>query len=117
MNIKKGLSIIALSATVLTTIFAVTQYSEFDKVFAHISKSSFDMTKKSTLTPITYNGEDMYVAKATLYDYHSDSEVGTAATPNAITEANDYRKNTFEKFNQKIFDLMKYSDTTLSPAA
>ena len=44
----------------------------------------------------------MYVAKATFYDYYSDTQVGTSATAGEITDALDNSKNTFSKFNNKI---------------
>ena len=58
----------------------------------------------------------MYVANATFYDYYSDTQIGTSSTPNEISDALASEKNTFSKFNKKLYSLMKYNDPNLCPA-
>ena len=70
---------------------------------------------------ITHESKSRYVANATFYDYYSDSQVGTGGKPQAITDALKSAKtvgaeNTFQKFNNKLLEVMKYGDSAQSPA-
>ena len=70
---------------------------------------------------ITHESKSRYVANATFYDYYSDSQVGTSGKPQAITDALKSAKtvgaeNTFQKFNNKLLEVMKYGDSAQSPA-
>lgn len=117
MKINKGLIISIFTFAVITMCITIGQFCTAKQSSADVLKNSADKTSsKESLSPITYNGEDMYVAKATFYDYYSDSQVGTSNTPLAITDALNTSNNTFSKLNNKIFNLMKYGDATLSPA-
>ena len=117
MNIKKGLSAIVFLFAVVTMCFALGQFCPTKSSSASVIKNTDNTTSsKKSLSPVTYNGEEMYVAKATFYDYYSDSQVGTTSTPLEITDALDTSKNTFSLFNQKLFQLMKYGDKANSPA-
>lgn len=70
----------------------------------------------SSLAPITYNGQNMFVAKMSYYDIYSDSEVGTSSTPQTIDHALDFKYNNFTKFNIKMMNLMKYNSASECPA-
>lgn len=117
MKINKGLMFSFFSIAAFTMCITIGQFCTAKKSSADVIKHSTDTSSsKESLSPVTYNGEDLYVAKATFYDYYSDSQVGTSSTPLAITDALDTNNNTFSKFNNKIFNLMKYGDAALSPA-
>ena len=117
MKIKKGLTISFFCFAIIIIFITIGQFYSAKQSSADVIKNSAtNSSSKESLSPITYNGEDMYVSKATFYDYYSDSQVGTSSTPLAITDALDTSKNTFSKFNNKIYTLMKYGDATLSPA-
>lgn len=117
MKIKKGISTIIFLFAVVTMCFSLGQFCTANKSSASVIKSTdTQASSKKSLSPVTYNGEEMYVAKATFYDYYSDSQVGTTSTPLEITDAQDTSKNTFSLFNKKLFQIMKYGDSTLSPA-
>ena len=70
---------------------------------------------------ITHESKDRFVSNATFYDYYSDSQVGTAKEPLAITDAQKSAKNpvtavnTFQKFNNVLLNTMKYADNTQTP--
>ncbi len=117
MKIKKGISTIIFLFAVVIMCFSLGQFCTANRSSASVIKSTDNQARsKKSLSPVTYNDEEMYVAKATFYDYYSDSQVGTTSTPLEITDAQDYSKNTFSLFNKKLFQLMKYGDATLSPA-
>lgn len=117
MKTKKNLTISIFSFAVIVMFITLGQFNAAKQSSADVIKNSKDNScSKESLSPVKYNGEDMFVAKATFYDYYSDSQIGTASTPLAITDALDTSNNTFSKFNTKLFNLMKYGDSTASPA-
>ena len=70
---------------------------------------------------ITHESKSRYVANATFYDYYSDSQVGTSATPGKITDAKKSAAtvgavNTFQKFNNVLLKTMQYGDPAKTPA-
>ena len=110
--ISTGVFVVALVATAVS----VSQYRAFSKSSASFIKKSTAVNVTDSLSKVSYNGEDMYVAKSTFYDYYSDSEVGTGATPNEIKNAKTASLNNFGQFNTKIMQLMKYNDASQCPA-
>ena len=116
MRSKKIYSVILLSFAVLAMVFCISKISSARSSSASIIKKYNEAKTNNGLTPITYNGEEMYVAKATFYDYYSDTQVGTNNTPGEITDALDGSKNTFSKFNTKVMQLLHYNDSALCPA-
>ena len=116
MKSKKIYSVILLIFAVVVMTFSINKISASRRSSASVVKKYNEATNNNGLTPITYNGEEMYVAKATFYDYYSDSQVGTSATPNEITDALDSSKNTFSKFNTRLMNLLHYNDAALCPA-
>ena len=113
---KKFFAGISFLLTLSMVFVCFNQINGAHKAAAYIVKEPSAVTESEKLDPIIYNGEEMYVAKASFYDYHSDCEVGTSSTPEAITNSLDGSKNTFELFNNKLFNLMKYGSSTESPA-
>ena len=113
---KKVLSGVTFIIALSMVFVAINKINGTYRASAYIVKEPSTASSEDSLKPITYNGEEMFVAKSTFYDYHSDSEVGTTSTPNEITDANNYSKNTFELFNMKLFTLMKYGDASQCPA-
>ena len=116
MRSKKIYSVILLSFAVLAMVFCISKISSARSSSASIIKKYNEAKTNNGQTPITYNGEEMYVAKATFYDYYSDTQVGTNNTPGEITDALDGSKNTFSKFNTKVMQLLHYNDSALCPA-
>ena len=117
MKIRKGLSTIIFLFAIVAMFFTIGQFCSARKSSASVFKNTDNTTSsKKSLSPIKYNGEEMYVAKATFYDYYSDSQVCTTSTPLEIKDALDYSKNTFSLFNNKLFQLMKYGDAANNPA-
>ena len=116
MKLKK---IIRGSVFVLAlALSAVSLYklSDVKKSSASVVKNSGQAVSQSSLTPVVYNGENMYVAKASYYDYYSDSQIGTSATPGGISDACVGSKNTFGKFNTRLMEVMKYNVPAECPA-
>ena len=113
---KKVFSGVTFIIALSMVFVAINQINDANRASAYIVKEPSTASSENPLKPIIYNGEEMFVAKSTFYDYHSDSEVGTTSIPNEITEAQNYSKNTFELFNMKLFNLMKYGDAAQCPA-
>lgn len=65
---------------------------------------------------LSTGADSLYTAKATFYDYYSDSQVGTGATPKNITDGTSDTNNTFSKFNKRLYNVMNYGNKSLSPA-
>ena len=95
MNKKIIKRVGTLGLAVAMTAVALFQISDAGKSGAAVIKNNGTVTSQSSLSPVKYNGEDMYVARATYYDYYSDAQVGTSATPGARTDGYDTSKNTF----------------------
>ena len=116
MKSKKIYSTILLIFAIVVMTFSINKITDSRRSSASIVKKYTEAKSNNGLTPITYNGEEMYVAKATFYDYYSDTQVGTSATPGEITDALDGSKNTFSKFNTKMMQVLHYNDSALCPA-
>ena len=116
MKSKKIYSVILLIFAIVVMTFSINKITDARRSSASIIKKYTEAKGNNGLTPITYNGEEMYVAKATFYDYYSDTQVGTSATAGEITDALDNSKNTFSKFNNKIMQALHYNDSALCPA-
>ena len=116
MKSKKIYSAILLIFAIVVMTFSINKITDSRRSSASIVKKYTEAKSNNGLTPITYNGEEMYVAKATFYDYYSDTQVGTSATPGEITDALDGSKNTFGKFNTKMMQVLHYNDSALCPA-
>ena len=116
MKSKKIYSAILLIFAIVVMTFSINKITDSRRSSASIVKKYTEAKSNNGLTPITYNGEEMYVAKATFYDYYSDTQVGTSATPGEITDALDGSKNTFSKFNTKMMQVLHYNDSALCPA-
>ncbi len=116
MKSKKIYSAILLIFAIVVMTFSINKITDSRRSSASIVKKYTEAKSNNGLTPITYNGEEMYVAKATFYDYYSDTQVGTSATPGEITDALDGSKNTFSKFNSKMMQVLHYNDSALCPA-
>lgn len=107
-----GLFVLSLSMSVVS----LSKFIDGSKSSASVVKNYNQASEGTGLPDVVYNGEKMYVAKASFFDYYGDSEVGTTSTPNAITDGIASNLNTFGKFNTRLLDIMKYGDKTLSPA-
>ena len=116
MKSKNIYSAILLIFAIVVMTFSINKITDSRRSSASIVKKYTEAKSNNGLTPITYNGEEMYVAKATFYDYYSDTQVGTSATPGEITDALDGSKNTFSKFNTKMMQVLHYNDSALCPA-
>ena len=115
LNLKKTITLSIITASFICSLIAINNINKSHHAAASITKTSI-ANANTGLKTITYNGEAMYVANASFYDYYSDSQVGTTNTPKEITDALANRKSTFSKFNKKLFKLMKYDDPNLCPA-
>jgi len=115
MNLKKTVTISVIAASFICALIGINNASAQKKVSASITKSSI-AESKAALKSMTYEGEELYVANSTFYDYYSDSQVGKDSTPKKITDALSSGKNTFSKFNKKLMSIMKYNDPNLCPA-
>lgn len=116
MNIKRFISTGIFVVALVSLVVSISQYEELSRSSASIVKRSTEVKADTSLSKVTYNGEDMYVAKSTFYDYRSDSEVGTSSTPNEIKNAKTASLNNFGQFNTKIMQLMKYNVVSECPA-
>jgi len=107
-----GMFVIALAMS------AVSLYmlNDSSKSSASIIKNGGQAVAERGLSNVTYNGENMFVARSTFFDYHSDTQVGSGATPGEITDAYDWKKNTFGKFNTRLMEVMKYNNKAECPA-
>ena len=113
---KRSYSITLLLFGIIVMIFTINELIDARSASASIIKKYNETSPDGSLNTITYNGEEMYVTKATFYDYYSDSQVNDSSSPKAITDALDGSKNTFSKFNEKIMNLMKYNSPEDCPA-
>ena len=100
------LSLLAVSIGGITKSFA-NEVQQTETV-----TSSFSLPH--VMNPDT--NDKMYTIKSTFYDYYSDSQVTSEATPGNICDAITSGKNTFTKFNKKILEDKKYADASESPA-
>lgn len=116
MNFKRYISTGIFVLALVATAVSVSQYTALSRSSASVIKRSTEAKAQNSLSKVTYNGEDMYVAKSTFYDYRSDSEVGTSATPNEIKNAKTASLNNFGQFNTKLMNLMKYNVASECPA-
>lgn len=116
MKSKKLLLTSLFVVSLFTAAFAVYKFGTASSSKASVKKNYREADSQSNLTPVEYNGQKMYVARSTFYDYYSDSQVGTSATPGKITDALNYSKNTFGKFNTRLLEIMKYGDKESNPA-
>lgn len=116
MNVKKFIATSVFVASLVTTVVLMSQYSSWSRPSASVLKKSEEVKTTESLSKVSYNGEDMYVAKSTFYDYYSDSEVGTSSTPKEISDAKNENLNCFGQFNTKLMKLMKYNVESECPA-
>ena len=54
--------------------------------------------------------------KCTVFDYYSDSQVNSSATPGEITDGICFPENGFTRFTRALLDSKKYADPVDSPA-
>lgn len=113
---NKTYSIILVVFSIIVMILTINQLVDSRTSSASIIKKYSLTSADGSIKTISYNGVDMYTAKATFYDYYSDSQVGTTSTPLPITDALATNKNTFSKFNNKIMSLLNYNNSSLCPA-
>ena len=106
---------IFVTALVMTAV-SIFELLEVKNTGAAVIKNGNQATSSSSLQPVTYNGENMYVAKSSYYDYYADVQVGTGATPLPITDAYIGGKNAFVKFNVRLMEVMKYNVPSECPA-
>ena len=116
MKSKKIFLTAVFVVSLFTAAFAVYKFGTASSSSASVIKNYREADAQSNLTPVMYNGEKMYVANSTFYDYYSDSQVGESATPGKITDALNYSRNTFGKFNTRLLEIMKYGDKENNPA-
>ncbi|MBR6552162.1 MAG: fibro-slime domain-containing protein, partial [Clostridia bacterium] len=116
LSLKRTFTTSILIASFISSLICLSKISEATKSSASVVKNSITAIQTNGLHSITYQGEEMYVANATFYDYHGDSEVGTSNTPNQISDGLDISKNTFSKFNKKLLELKKYGNPSECPA-
>ena len=103
---------LAMTMAVISSLSIATR----TKSDASIVKNEKDTVSTSSLSDVVYNGKKMYVAKSTFYDYYSDSQVTSSATPAPITDGITKNMNTFSKFNTRLMELMKYNIAAECPA-
>lgn len=115
MQVKKVFRGIAFLLTLAVAAVSISKVNELRNSSASIIRN-YKADSQTSLPKVMYNGEEMYAAKATYFDYYSDSQVGTGATPLPITDANAESKNTFGRFNQRIMEAMKYNVASECPA-
>lgn len=116
MKSKNVISIGFFSVALIMSVVSVIEFGELTKSSASVIKKSSTASSENALPSVTYNGEDMYVAKSSFYDYYSDSQINSSATPGTITDAKAGDLNTYGQFNKKLLELMKYGDKTQCPA-
>ena len=117
MKSKKIFFKLSIIITMTIMCIAVIQFHIAMRSSADIIKNYKNtVTNVKPINPIIYNGEELYVANATFYDYYSDTQVTSSSTPGKITDALDNSKNTFSKFNTKIMELLHYNNSSLCPA-
>ena len=118
MNMKKKRllfsSVFVLS--LVMTIFSIFKFGSLNKSSASVYKNVDSIQIEKGLHDVLNNGEKMYVARSSFYDYYADSEIGNSQVPHPISDAIDYSKNTMDKFNNKLLEIMKYGDPNESPA-
>ena len=107
-SLKKTISISVIVASFICSIICINMASPNGASKASIVKHSTVATSDNALNKIVYEGQEMYVAKSSFYDYYSDSQVGSSSTPKAITDALS-GGNRFSKFNKKLMAVKKYN--------
>lgn len=115
MKAKNIFSISVFSVALIMSVVSVGMFVQSTKSSASVIKKSSTAESEKALPSVKYNGEEMYVAEASFYDYYSDSEINSSATPNPISDAKS-NLNTYSQFNKKLLELMKYGDTAQCPA-
>lgn len=116
MKAKNIISIGVFSVALIMSVVSVIEFGELTKSSASVIKKSATASSENALPTVTYNGEDMYVAEASFYDYYSDSQINSSSTPGPITDAKAGDLNTYSQFNKKLLELMKYGDKAQCPA-
>ena len=107
MKAKNIISIGVFSVALIMSVVSVIEFVELTKSSASVIKKSAIASSENALPTVTYNGEDMYVAEASFYDYYSDSQINSSSTPGPITDAKAGDLNTYSQFNKKLLELMK----------
>jgi hypothetical protein len=117
-NIKKKRIIfsIVFAVTLSTTILSIFQFGALRKSSASVYTNLDSIDSSTGLAPVYYNGENMYVAKSSFYDYRADCQVGESDVPKEITDGVNYNRNTMNMFNLKLVEVMKYGNKDESPA-
>lgn len=116
MKAKRILLTSVFVVALFSAVFAIYKFGTVSRSQASIKKNYRGAQSQPALPDVMYEGNKMFVAKSTFYDYYSDTQVGDSATPGKITDAINYQKNTFGKFNTRLLEIMKYGDKTLCPA-
>ena len=93
MKTKKIFLTTLFVVSLFTAAFAVYKFGTASSSKASVKKNYKEADSQSNLTPVEYNGQKMYVAKSTFFDYYSDSQIGTSATPGKITDALNTSRN------------------------
>ena len=110
--LKGSIFMIALAVSAIS----VFRMNSIKKSSASVVKEKVNAPAQTNLSPVKYNGEDMFVAKASYYDYFSDSQIGSSSSPQEISDAYAGDKNTFSKFNTRLMEIMKYNISAECPA-
>ena len=62
MNVKKFIATSVFVASLVTTVVLMSQYSSWSRPSASVLKKSEEVKTTESLSKVSYNGEDMYVA-------------------------------------------------------
>lgn len=116
MKVKKILLTSVFVVALFTAVFAIYKFGTANRSQASIKKNYRGAQSQTSLPDVMYEGNKMFVAHSTFYDYYSDSQVGDSATPGKITDAINYQKNTFNKFNTRMLEIMQYGNKDICPA-
>lgn len=116
MRAKNIFSLSLFSVAMIMSVVSVCMFVQSTRSSASVIKKTSIAESDAALPSVKYNGEDMYVAEASFYDYYSDSQINSSAKPGAITDGKAGNKNTFSQFNKKLLELMKYGDPAQCPA-
>ena len=107
MKAKRILLTSVFVVALFSAVFAIYKFGTVSRSQASIKKNYRGAQSQPALPDVMYEGNKMFVAKSTFYDYYSDTQVGDSATPGKITDAINYQKNTFGKFNTRLLEKIR----------
>lgn len=117
---KKGIFIAGLLVCIAIICGAIGLWNTF---YGNVAKANNDdwehidlSNVKEPINHTSYTGENITTARATFYDYYSDSQISSTSTNvGSITDGGEKQSSTFKKFDYMLKSYQNYANEVKYP--